>query len=165
MPLLKCKIHRLTVALEGGCALSMLTVEKTDYFAQQRKVARHEAPKRFVLLAIKQPEKRLDPLLPIISESSTAAEDSPVAEMAIHAATFPDTAQDALATLLDPMGPWHLESDLTVPDCAAKIRFTTKHEQTNIAISHWLKVTIRVERGDDVAVDAKGKRKQFDIIM
>jgi hypothetical protein len=28
-----------------------------------------------------------------------------------------------------------------------------------------LKVTIRVERGDDVAMDSKGRRKQFDIIM
>jgi hypothetical protein len=69
------------------------------------------------------------------------------------------------ASLLDPMGPWHLEKNLSVPDCASGIRFTTKHDKTNIGVGHWLKVTIRVERGDDEAVDAKGRRKQFDIIM
>jgi len=69
------------------------------------------------------------------------------------------------ATLLDPLGPWHLEKNLQIPDCATQIKFTSKHEKTNITVGHWLKVIIRVERGDDVAVDAKGRRKQFDIIM
>ncbi|WVQ96129.1 hypothetical protein IAU59_003231 [Kwoniella sp. CBS 9459] len=168
MPLLKCKIHRLTVALE----------EKTDYFAQERKVARHETPKRFVLLFIKQPDhkERIEPLLPIISDDPLAAEQSPVAEMARQAVLnnpLPtdlfdlerDPNDSMYASLMEPTGPWHLEKELHIPDCASKIKFTTKHEQTNITIGHWLKVTIRVERGDDEALDAKGRRKQFDIII
>ncbi|OCF37134.1 cyclin binding protein [Kwoniella heveanensis CBS 569] len=168
MPLLKCKIHRLTVALE----------EKTDYFAQERKVARHETPKRFVLLFIKQPDhkERIEPLLPIISDDPLAAEQSPVAEMARQAVLnnpLPtdlfdlerDPNDSMYASLMEPTGPWHLEKELHIPDCASKIKFTTKHEQTNITVGHWLKVTIRVERGDDEALDAKGRRKQFDIII
>ncbi|WVR08168.1 hypothetical protein IAU60_005214 [Kwoniella sp. DSM 27419] len=168
MPLLKCKIHRITVALE----------EKTDYFAQERKVARHETPKRFVLLFIKQPDQkeRIEPLLPIISDDPNAAEQSPVAEMARQAVLNNPLSTDLFdlerdpndsmyASLMEPTGPWHLEKDLHVPDCASKIKFTSKHEQTNIAIGHFLKVTIRVERGDDVALDTKGRRKQFDIII
>ncbi|WWC65955.1 uncharacterized protein I303_108577 [Kwoniella dejecticola CBS 10117] len=167
MPLLKCKIHRLTVALE----------EKTDYFAQERKVARHETPKRFVLLFIKQPDykERIEPLLPIISDDPNAAEQSPIAEMARQAAINnpnPDVfdldrdPNDSMyAQLMEPTGPWHLEKELHVPDCTSKVKFTTKHEQTNITVGHWLKVTIRVERGDDEALDAKGRRKQFDIII
>ncbi|OXM78992.1 cyclin binding protein [Cryptococcus neoformans Bt63] len=167
MPLLKCKIHRLTVALE----------EKTDYYAQERKVARHETPKRFILLFVKQPDlkERTEPLLPIISDDPNAAEQSPLAEMARQAA-MNDPPSDAFdlerdpndamyASLMEPTGPWHLEKDLQLPDCSSKIKFTTKHDQTNITVAHWLKVTIRVERGDDEALDSKGRRKQFDIII
>ena len=184
MPLLKCKIHRLTVALEGSCSLlchdrranSNMT-EKTDYYAQERKVARHETPKRFILLFVKQPDlkERTEPLLPIISDDPNAAEQSPLAEMARQAA-MNDPPSDAFdlerdpndamyASLMEPTGPWHLEKDLQLPDCSSKIKFTTKHDQTNITVAHWLKVTIRVERGDDEALDSKGRRKQFDIIM
>jgi len=149
--------------------------EKTDYFAQDKKVARHETPKKFTLLFIKQPEKfeRLFPLLPIISDDPNAAKESPVAHLAAQAAVNnpspdafdPENEDSMYATLLDPLGPWHLEKSLQIPDCASTVKFTSKHEKTNITIGHWLKVTIRVERGDDVAVDTKGRRKQFDIIM
>ncbi|KAK8849580.1 hypothetical protein IAR55_004915 [Kwoniella newhampshirensis] len=167
MPLLKCKIHRLTVALE----------EKTDYYANERKVARHETPKRFILMFVKQPDnkERIEPLLPIISDDPNAAEQSPLAEMARQAAlnnppadAFDlerDVNDSMYASLMEPTGPWHLEKDLTVPDCTSKIKFTTKHDLTNITVGHWLKVTIRVERGDDEAMDSKGRRKQFDIII
>lgn len=165
MPLTKCKIFRLTIALE----------EKTDYFAAGKKVARHETPRRFILFAAKNAEKkdRSDPLLPILSESTTAAKESPLAPLARQAALnnpreFSDLVNpedDVYASLLDPMGPWHLEKDLFVPDCHSRIKFSTKHEETNISVQHWLKVTIRVERGDDAAMDSKGRRKQFDIIM
>ena len=74
-----------------------------------------------------------------------------------------DTEDDAVASLLDPFGPWYLDTTLQVPDCSSRIRFTTKHAKTNMSIAHWLKLIIRVERGDDVAVDAKGRRKQVSI--
>ena len=130
-----------------------------------------------MMLFVKQPDKkeRIEPLLPILSDDVDAARLSPLAELAKAAAlsnpaTYADFAgrldDDALyATLMDPSGPWHLEANLQIPDCANRVRFSSKHDKTNISISHWLKVTIRVERGDDEALDAKGRRKLFDIIM
>jgi hypothetical protein len=133
-------------------------------------------------LFIKQPEKkeRIEPLLPILSDDPNAAKSSPLAELARVAylnnpSERPEFDLDLndreladdnmLAGLMDPLGPWHLEQYLTVPDCSLRVRFTTKHDKTNISTGHILKVTIRVERGDDVALDTKGRRKQFDIIM
>ncbi|BEI91031.1 uncharacterized protein CcaverHIS019_0311010 [Cutaneotrichosporon cavernicola] len=163
MPLAKCKIYRITIALE----------EKTDYFAANKKVARHETPRRFILFAARSPKDKTDPLLPILSESTSAVKDSSLAPLARQAALnnprefseLMHPEDDVYASLLDPMGPWHLEKDLAVPDCSTRIKFTTKHESTMMSVQHWLKVTIRVERGDDNAVDSKGRRKQFDIII
>lgn len=140
-------------------------------------MARHETPRRYVLLAIKQQSDRIErvqPLLPILSEDSNAARDSPLAALAkqaylnnpaSHTFETEDTEDPMYASLLDPQGPWHFETVLKIPDCATKINFTTKHDKTNLTIGHVLKITLRVERGDDVANDDKGHRKQFDIIM
>lgn len=165
MPLAKCKIYRITVSLE----------EKTDYFAIEKKVARHETPRRYILFAAKKIDSREqpEPLLPILSDAADAAHNSPLAPLARTAAEnnplefsdFIDPVDNVYASLLDPIGPWHLEKELHIPDCSSRIKFTTKHESTNISVGHWLKVTIRVERGDDNAVDSKGRRKQFDIII
>ena len=154
----------------------LIRAEKSDYYAQERKVARHQSPKQIILLFIKQPDvmEGIQPLLPIISDDPNAARDSPIAPMALQAALndpnhgiFDIDGQDdgMYAALLDPLGPWHLEKTLPLPDCSSMMRFTTRHENTNISVAHWLKVVLRVERGDDVMMDGKGRRKQFDIIM
>jgi len=72
---------------------------------------------------------------------------------------LPGPTIDTTPSLLDPDGPWHLEHNLQLPDCSSKINFSTHHEKSNIAISHVLKIMIRVERGDDEFLDSKGKRK------
>ncbi|EJT51081.1 cyclin binding protein [Trichosporon asahii var. asahii CBS 2479] len=167
MPLAKCKVYRLTIALE----------EKSDYYASNKKVARHETPRRFVLFSAKNtpPNKHTpaEPLLPILSDDENAIKDSPLAPLARNAAlnnplefeNLANPEDDVYASLLDPLGPWHFEKDLAVPDCTTRLKFSSKHDQTNISVAHWLKVTIRVERGDDLHLDSKGKRKQFDIII
>ena len=124
---------------------------------------------------IKQLDKyaNLLPLLPILSDDSEAAKESPLAPLAAQAARNnppvdeiePENEDWQYAQMMDPMGPWHFEKSLQIPDCASMLKVTSKHDKTSIQISHFLKVTIRVERGDDEAVDAKGRRKQFDIIM
>ncbi|ORX37870.1 hypothetical protein BD324DRAFT_656128 [Kockovaella imperatae] len=165
MPLSKCKVHRLSAILE----------EKIDYYAHGKRITRHETPRKFVLMFVKQHDKYMGelPLLPILSDDPNAARDSPLASLAAQAAQSnpPPDLDEAeskdwqYAQLMDPMGPWHFEKSLHIPDCASMIKVTSKHEKTSIVVSHFLKVTIRVERGDDLALDAKGKRKQFDIII
>lgn len=170
MPLSKCKIYRLSAMIEGesrccdDCEHCLTRCrnqsEKIDYFALDKRVARHEAVKRYPLMALKHDGKPPEPLLPILSESTEAIWSSPLAAYAVQAMQGNDTEDDAVASLLDPVGPWYLDTTLQVPDCSSRIRFTSKHAKTNMSISHWLKLIIRVERGDDVAVDAKGRRKQ-----
>lgn len=151
VPMSKCAMFRLSATIE----------EKIDYFAMDKKVARHEAVKKYPLLALKGQEKpTMQPLLPIISSAPDAFAKSPLAPFAYLAAEGNETPDDAAASLLNPVGPWHMETNLQVPDCVSRIRFSTKHAPTQVTVSHWLKVVMRMERGDLVAVDAKGKKKQ-----
>lgn len=66
---------------------------------------------------------------------------------------------DSTPSLLDPLGPWNIESYLKLPECSTKVNFSTNHDRANITVSHVLKVMLRVERGDDDFLDSKGKRK------
>jgi hypothetical protein len=66
---------------------------------------------------------------------------------------------DDTPSLLDPVGPWHLDGVLQLPDCSNKLNVTTNHDKANISIAHTLKIMMRVERGDDEYLDSKGNRK------
>lgn len=116
MPMSKCKIYRLSATIE----------EKLDYYAMERKVARHEAPKRYNIVTYKGVEEKTGskPLLPIISDSSDAIYTSPLAAMVMQARQTDETEDDAFASLLNPVGPWNLETMLQVPDCLSRIRFS-----------------------------------------
>lgn len=135
-----------------------------------------DAVKRFQLLCIRHPlsmssnravARTSPPLLPIIEHEGNSAE----AEMIPYSdppSTIFDTDEErksnALAHLLNPDGPWHLHGTLKVPQ--SWLHLSHKHALSYITVRHMLKIYLRVERGDDVAIDAKtGKRKLFDIII
>lgn len=139
--------------------------EKVDYYAHDKKVARHEATRRYQLLALKTASPTTVPLLPILDTTPSALNTSPLLPLAINAMETGQDEDDAATALLNPTGPWTLEHQVHVPDCSSNIHFTTKHSKTNMTVSHWLKVVFRVERGGPSELDAKGKPKQFDIIM
>ncbi|GAA5827214.1 hypothetical protein JCM5353_007979 [Sporobolomyces roseus] len=152
-PLAKVKVFRVSAQLE----------QKTSYFASVhsgRKLTRHETPRKVMLIRVdnKDPDEQM---LPILSEDQNALLDHPLREWFINATSSDDTTP----SLLDPDGPWHLEHNLQLPDCSSKINFSTHHEKANMAISHVLKIMIRVERGDDEFLDSKGKRKRWDIVV
>lgn len=109
--------------------------------------------------------KTVPALLPITSDAPDAVAISPLTPYAIAALEAGADVDDATSSLLNATGPWHFDADLHVPDCNSRIHFTTKHAKTNMTVGHCLKIIFRVERGDDTLLDAKGKRKQFDIIM
>jgi hypothetical protein len=127
-----------------------------------RRIARHEATKSYPLIAFRNPEDKTGPhpLLPILSDKTDALWLSPLAAMAVQARATDESEDDAVSQLLNPFGPWNLETMLHVPDCQSKIKFSTKHEASNMSIGHFLKIIMRVERGDDKILDAKGRRKQ-----
>ncbi|GAA6025449.1 hypothetical protein JCM11491_000363, partial [Sporobolomyces phaffii] len=146
-PLAKVKVFRISAQLE----------QKTSYFASVhsgRKLTRHETPRKVMLIRVDHKDAE-EPMLPILSDDQNALVDHPLREWFINATSSDDTTP----SLLDPNGPWHLEHALQLPDCSSKINFSTGHDRANMAISHVLKVMIRVERGDDEFLDAKGKRK------
>ncbi|KAG8949391.1 hypothetical protein FRC04_008626 [Tulasnella sp. 424] len=149
MPLSKICIYRLSVVLE----------EKVDYYAHQGKTARHEPARRWEILSIKDPDK-YTPLLPIFSDSTDAALRSPLARHIDE-----DDPSAAAGQILNPTGPWSFRFSLKVPDCTTRLHFTNKYTKAKIVVTHHVKIIMRVDRGDNSELDAKGKRKQFDIIV
>lgn len=192
----KVRLWRFTAVLE----------EKTHYYAKERKVARHESPRKWHLLKLVGEEGK--PLVPIISDQPDAMRKSPLAEYALAAAGFRlpegtremnvcngsssargaqrtpgspsasvlrvddesgeeedgEAHQDALASLLDPAGPWELSVDLQLPGAATKMNISTDHVKSTITVHHLLRLTFRVERASGVR-DADGKPKLFDIVI
>lgn len=129
---------------------------------------------RFELVSLRSTEKTT-PLLPIFSESPAAATSSPLAPyvQANADVILPPTSSsvslertsDVAAQLLTPSGPWSLRFDIHLPDCSSGLHFTNKSSHATVVVSHILKVIFRVGRGDNKLLDAKGNRKQFDIIV
>ncbi|QRW25274.1 arrestin [Rhizoctonia solani] len=179
MPLAKVKIYRLTVMLEGGSNAQSneahteprRLTEKIDYYAHGRRVARHDPTRRYELLSLKYPNLKHDkgvrlPLLPILDDSNNAISHSPLVGL------IEGQDADEIATnLLNPNGPWTIQNLLDLYISCERIYphvlalfISRANIPSNIIISHWIKIMIRVERGDDPQMD-KGKRKQFDIIV
>ncbi len=129
-----------------------------DYNTQFKRVARSDPVKKFDLLSVRYMDKDQTSLLPLFGDYAT----SPLRPL-IEAGG--GDAEEAASSLMGP-GPWTIQTELKLPKSCARMHFTNKHKKSNISINHMLKLTIRVERGDDQFVDAKtGKRKHFDIVV
>jgi arrestin-related trafficking adapter 3/6 len=138
--------------------------ERVEYLTQMRRVARSDAPSRTTLLALKHPDAShgSQPILPLPEGLAHEFRRSPLAAVVDPAAVD----VDELASAYMGPGPWEIDCALSLPDSCEHLHFTTKNRQSNVAISHALKIVFRVERGDDQFVDAKtGKRKLFDIVV
>ncbi|KAH8921169.1 hypothetical protein BT69DRAFT_355026 [Atractiella rhizophila] len=150
-PLAKVKVYRILVVLE----------EKVDYFAHSKKISRHEGPKRFQLLKAEIPGEQRTAILPITSDEEDAFENSPLKKLFVAG----EGDETQVPSLADPLGPWILEGELQLPDCQSNLHFSLVHEKALLAISHLLRIVIRVERGDDDHLDSKGQRKLWDVII
>lgn len=150
MPLMKVKIHRLSVWIE----------EKVDYYSNMRRVVRSDTTQRFLLLSIKHDGKHPPAILPIETDDPNALTHSPLLPL-----LDPNEDLSEIASSLMGPGPWTFHKDLQLPESCSKVHFTNKNRRANMTITHNLKVVIRVERGDDAFVDKHGKRKLFDIVV
>ncbi|KNZ47805.1 hypothetical protein VP01_611g2 [Puccinia sorghi] len=92
-------------------------------------------------------------------------------------------AVSELSTWSDQSGPWNLAFDLRLPGCHSSssnasergdkhldkpprgLNFTCQHSKSPIVVKHYLRLRMRVERGDDQALDKRGRRKKYDIIL
>lgn len=151
MPFAKVKIFRIAVFLE----------EKIDYHTQFKRVARTDPVGRIVLLSLKDDSKEPVSILPLESENVDAFRSSP-----LYALVTEDDSESEMAENLMGPGPWTFHQELQLPPSCKMLHFTNKNKRSNITVAHTLKLVIRVQRGDDEAMDERtGKRKLFDIVI
>jgi hypothetical protein len=184
MPLSKMKLHRLTFMLEGAHSyllhwlLTQCTTERIQYFVPQHCLSRTEPIRRYQLLCIRHPQslsnikevaRNAPPLLPILSDDASKSSeavllpyaDPPLSLVAQESET--ERNSEALAHLMSPDGPWHLQGTLRVP--LAYLQTSHKHKLSYVIIKHAVKVYLRVEKGDDDKDPKTGRKKQYDIII
>lgn len=166
MPLSKTKVHRMLFVLE----------EKIEYFANERKVTRHEMPRKWKLLHLQYTDRSM-PLLPLQGEEAeTLLQGSPLRPYVENAAAENALEADEIRLApLNPLGPWRFAMSLPVTMERQKmINISSQHPGSNIHIYHTLKITIRVEslggyRPDgtqtNTAADPNGKPRVLDIVI
>ena len=115
---------------------------------------------RVVLLSLKDPHKD-HALLPLSSDDIEAFKGSAL----YGTVNSDDDLSEVVAQLMGP-GPWSIAKNIPLPKSCNELHFTNKNKRSNITISHTLKIIFRVQRGDDLELDATtGKRKMFDIVV
>lgn len=124
------------------------------------RIVRTDPIARFTLLSVKGDDNR-SPILPLRSDHPDALRNSP-----LFALVDPgDDLSEVASSLMGP-GPWTLHQDLKLPGSCSQMKFSNKNRQSNMIVTHTLKLVMRVERGDDLFMDAKtGKKKLFDIVV
>ena len=138
----------------------ILFIERIDYYTDFKRLVRTDPVTRLVLLSLKDPHKD-HPLLPLESDEIEAFKDSAL----YGTVTSDEDLSEVISNLMGP-GPWSIRKNIELPKSCNDLHFTNKNKRSNITISHTLKVIFRVQRGDDLEVDATtGKRKMFDIVV
>ncbi len=147
------------------------TLLAADYYAHGRTIVRHGPIRRWELLSLRQSEK-LEPLLPILSDSSSACSSSPLApyaradsnaEIPSGASTATTSLDEAVCQLLSPSGPWRLGFKLRIPDCSSTVHPTNRSPTALITVAHIFKFVMRVSSARNV--DSKGTPKLFEITV
>ena len=102
------------------------------------------------------------PLLPLSSDDPLAFENSPLATVRPLGAN----ASNVVSDLLGP-GPWPVRAVLQLPADCGLLHPTSRSGDSSIHITHALRFTMRLSRGDDPAMDSKttSKRKRYDVVV
>jgi arrestin-related trafficking adapter 3/6 len=153
--------------------MSVIT-EKVTYYTRSKRMVRSAAPHQLVLLSIKYPDKDNRAILPLADDKVDAFRESPFYSVLVGDTEsgfeeslqtgFYDTTSQLASNLMGP-GPWVLQFDAKIPATCHYLHPTNSNKDSNMTVSHVLKIVYRVERGDSEYVDARGKRKQFDIVI
>jgi hypothetical protein len=105
---------------------------------------------RIQLLSIKYDDKVRQPILPLESNDVDALKKSPLVAL-----TLPGDDLSQLASEWMGPGPWTFHQDLQLPASCSVLHFTNKNKRSYMSVTHLLKCVMRVERGDNVAIDPK----------
>jgi arrestin-related trafficking adapter 3/6 len=135
-------------------------IERVEYHAHLDAITHTDPYNPVVLLSLKYPPPKGGeghPILPLV----TPFENSPLYSLL---APGEDPSQVA-ANYVGP-GPWTFRHDLRIPASCTRLHFTNRNLASNITVTHHLKITLRVQKGDDQTVDSKAvKPKLFDIVV
>lgn len=132
------------------CGLAFSLEERIDYYACERKVVRHEMPRKWSLLRVQAPDGGA--LLPLMATDMRAAYEASPLYPYLEAADHEEPTDEPWLAAFHAMGPWHLMVPLPVTMERQKLlNISCRHPRSNIAIQHILKITIRVESERKVA--------------
>lgn len=98
------------------------------------------------------------PLLPLSSEDPLAYENSPLATIRPLGANPSEVASQ----LLGP-GPWPLRAKIRLPADCKLLHATSRGRDCTIQVTHALRFTMQLTRGDDKRDPKTGKHKLFEI--
>jgi len=147
MPLAKVRLYKLAVDIE----------ERVDSYSSALNLTR-TATSAIPLLKL-QNDDATKPLLPLSSDDPLAYESSPLAAIQPLGANPSEVALQ----LLGP-GPWPLRAKLHLPADCGLLHPTSRSRDCVIQVTHALRFTMQLMRGDDSKVDPKtGKHKLFEI--
>jgi len=108
-----------------------------------------------------QMDDETTPLLPLSSDDPLAYENSPLAALR----PLSRSPSEVASQLLGP-GPWPIRANLYLPADCRLLHPTTKSRDSSVHVTHSLRFTMRVVRGDDAGMDPKtGKRKLFEVSL
>ncbi|TDL28169.1 hypothetical protein BD410DRAFT_782135 [Rickenella mellea] len=153
LPMDDIKIYKIAFALE----------ENVKYMTRLRDLVHAESPRRFELMELKYIGKDAPPILPLTSDYAS----SPLRGMIEFDSSIPKDEEDEVATsILKGTGPWTLRHNLQLPTSCGQMHFTNRHAMSNIIITHFLKIKIRMEHGDRTLRDPRtGKGPLFEITV
>lgn len=102
------------------------------------------------------------PLLPLSSDDPLAFENSPLATLRPMGAN----ASNVVSDLLGP-GPWPVRAVLHLPADCGLLHPSSRSGDSSVHITHALRFTMRLSRGDDPAMDSKTttKHKRYDVVV
>ncbi len=100
------------------------------------------------------------PLLPLSQDDPLAYEQSPLATLRHQGS--PSTV---VSQLLGP-GPWPIRANMHLPADCKVLHPTSRSRDSPIHVSHVLRFTMRLTRGDGPPVDPKtNKRRLFEVVV
>jgi len=147
LPLDKIQIYKLAVDLE----------ERVDSYVGGMNMTRTVNSAHNLLLLQCDDESR--PLLPLNQDDPLAFEQSPLATL-----RHQGSRSDVISQLLGP-GPWPIRVNLHLPADCNVLHPTSKSRESAIHVTHALRFTMRLTRGD-VPVDPRtNKRRLFEVVV
>ncbi|KAI0306930.1 hypothetical protein B0F90DRAFT_1683622 [Multifurca ochricompacta] len=149
MPLAKIQIYKLAIDLE----------ERVDSYVSGMNMTR-TVTNAIPILSL-QPDDETKPLLPLSVDDPLAYERSPLAALQ----PLGTSGSEVVSQLLGP-GPWPIRANLHLPADCGVLHSTSRSKDSSIHVTHALRLTMRLTRGDDPHVDPRtGKRKLFEVVV